>query len=263
MKLQWRRILTRLGIGLAIVVAVLYAYVFFFGGPFFLIKRGFKDPVMWRAPAPLPDLTISMAPGMKLSYFGWEFEVPWNDLDPNKSKTIGKPPWQWQLIGFRSGMQIVFIRHPAHEWLKLLREHKVSEKELSALSKLLGVQASSSEYAFTRAALETTPDQLTPFTLRREGVRLAILLLFKSLQIGVLFHKSAIFMIDTTAFRGFQYGDPQGHQREIEDVLYADSGGVEFWFNPCPPKQEISQAEINRVIQTVRKVDVNAAHAAQ
>ena len=34
-----------------------------------------------RVPTDLKDKSVSDAPGEKLSYVGYEFEVPWNDLD--------------------------------------------------------------------------------------------------------------------------------------------------------------------------------------
>jgi hypothetical protein len=249
MKLRWRRIL----IGFVIVVGVVYLYLSLFGGPFFLTKRYINNPVMWKVPAALPDLTISTAPGMKLSYFGWEFEVPWNDLDPGKTKAIGKPPWQWQVIGFRSGRQIVFMRHPANEWSKLLPP-PTDPKLKNAYKRLFGADASS-DYAFTRATLEATPDQLTPFTFRRQAVRLALLLFFKSAEVGVHNAKSGIFMIDTSGFRGFQYGNP-AKQPGTDDVLYSERGGIEFHFGSrSPNKAPIPQADINRVIQTVKFLD--------
>src|SRR2546429_1773968 len=48
-----------------------------------------KAPVVRVAPAQLRDFSISRSPGRKLSYFGYEFEVPWNDVDEAKSE-IGR-----------------------------------------------------------------------------------------------------------------------------------------------------------------------------
>jgi hypothetical protein len=259
MKLLWRRIL----VGLAIIIGVAYLYTFIFGAPFFLTKRDFNNPAMWLVPAAVPDLAISTASGMKLSYFGWDFDVPWKDLDPSKTSPIGKPPWQWQVIGFRSGRQIVFIRHSANNWSKALSPPMNHVTEKAYERTLLGADTWS-DCAFTRAMLEATPDQLTPFTFRREGVRLTLLLLFKSIEIMVHDSKSGIFMIDTSDFRGFQYGNPESRQSRVDDVLYSDRGGVEFWFRSCPPnKAPISQADINRVIRTVKLLDRAPEHTAR
>jgi len=258
MKLRWRRAL----IGFGIVVGVAYLYLFVFGAPFVLTKRDFKNPAMWKVPAAIPAHAISNGSGKKLSYFGWEFEVPWTDFDPSKAKSIGKPPWQWQVIGFRSGRQIVFIRHPTNYWSKVLFPTHASYTEKAYYRWLFGADASS-DYAFTRAMLEVTPDQLTPFTFRGRGARLTMLLTFKSIDIQVHDAQSGIFMIDTSDFEGFQYGNPESGQRRIDDVLYSDRGGVEFRFWSCPRnKAPISQPDINRVIQTVKLLDLKPTDSA-
>lgn len=170
MKLGWWRIL----FGLGIVVGLALLYPLIFGAPFFLAKRDFNDPGVWKAPIKIPDLGISTASGMKLSCFGWEFEVPWKDLDPSKTKPIGKPPWQWQVIGFRSGRRIVFMRRPANYWPKVLFPPSGTYTEKAYNRWLFGADAWS-DYAFTRVILEATPDQLTPFTFRGKGARLTLL----------------------------------------------------------------------------------------
>jgi len=198
---------------------------------------------------------MSSAPGLKLSYFGWEFEVPWKDLDAGKTKPIGKPPWQWQVIGFHSGRCIIFIRRPANQWSKLLFPPTDSYTERAYNRRLFGAD-SSSDYSFAHAMLKATPDQLTPFTFRGKGARLTLLLMFKSTEVVVHDAKSGIFMIHTSGFRGFQYGNPENSQSRIDDVLYSETGGVEFRFSSCPPKKApISQVDINRVIQTVKSLD--------
>lgn len=128
---------------------------------------------------------------------------------------------------------------------------------------LLGTDAWS-DYAFTRAMLSSTPDQLTPFTFRREGARLTWLLMFKSVEVAGHNNNSGIFIINASDFRGFQYGNPESRQSripesrrsEVDDDLYSDKGFVEFSFSSSPPNNApISQADINRVIQTVKLPD--------
>jgi hypothetical protein len=166
------------------------------------------------------------------------------------------------MIGFRSGRQIVFMRRPARQWSKVLSLPNDSHRQ-KAFNRFFGADASS-DYRFTRAMLEATPDQLTLFTFRPEGVRLTLLLMFKSIDIAVHDTKSGIFMIDSSDFKGFQYGNPESRQRRIDDVLYSDRGGVEFdfrsWF---PNKAPISQVDINRVIQTVKVLDSGPAQTSK
>jgi hypothetical protein len=85
---KWARIL----IGLFVVVLVCVAYLWFFGFQTLIVLEARylarKTPAVSMAPAQLADFSISRSPGRKLSYFGYEFEVPWNDVDEAKSGLI-------------------------------------------------------------------------------------------------------------------------------------------------------------------------------
>src|SRR2546429_6773060 len=82
----------RILIGLFVVVLVCVAYLWFFGFQTLIALEARylarKAPVVRVAPAQLRDFSISRSPGRKLSYFGYEFEVPWNDVDEAKSGLI-------------------------------------------------------------------------------------------------------------------------------------------------------------------------------
>lgn len=75
-------------------------------------------------------------------------------------------------------------------------------------------------------------------------------LTFKSVVVDC--GRSGIFLIQVRDFRGFQYGDPKTGQREIVDDLFSEKGKVEFRFVQKANVPKFSQAEINRVIQSVR-----------
>jgi len=63
---------------------------------------------------------------------------------------------------------------------------------------------------------------------------------------------TGIFFLQTKDLRGFQYGNPRDQTQEIVDDLFVEGGKIEFTFlENCAG---ISQSEINRVIQTVRRV---------
>ncbi len=73
-----------------------------------------KFPAVEKVPMELADLSISTAQGRTLSYFGYKFEVPWDDLDEGKMKQVGK----MQLIAFRSGNAILFSRMAPKEFVQ-------------------------------------------------------------------------------------------------------------------------------------------------
>src|SRR5207253_4753487 len=97
----------RILIGLFVVVLVCVAYLWFFGFQTLIALEARyltrKAPIVRVAPAQLTDFSISRSPVRKLSYFGYEFEVPWNDVDEAKrseERRVGKECrdecwWRW------------------------------------------------------------------------------------------------------------------------------------------------------------------------
>jgi hypothetical protein len=237
-----------------ILFVVTALYLWFFGVQTAIVLEehyfAWKSPSMWAVPVELADTSASESPGRKLSYFGCEFEVPWNDLDEQKTRFTGKS----QSIVFRSGKQIALAGSPANERVTFYLDKK---PDLATLGKLFNVYADEtwrSDYAFTRAVLETTPGSTSIFSSRKEAVRSMMLLLFKPAMSRDA--ESGIYFIRTKNFEGFQYGNPQARPSEIVDELFSDNARLEFTFpgrrngsTDCP-----SQAEINRVIQSARIV---------
>ena len=50
-------------------------------------KFGKSNPVLWVIPLALRDSAPSKLPGLKLSIYGYEFEVPWRDIDKDKTQS--------------------------------------------------------------------------------------------------------------------------------------------------------------------------------
>ena len=102
---RWSRILIGCGVG----VVAIFAYLRFFGCQTAMAVQarywGWEYPRLWTVPVELADQSISKSPGRKLSYLGYEFEVPWDDLDDAHTKRLRA----WQVINFQSGRQIVFM----------------------------------------------------------------------------------------------------------------------------------------------------------
>ena len=105
---------------LAIAVVACCAYLWFFGVQTYFIwetrRVARKEPVVWTTPVRLLDLSTSQAPGERLFYFGYVFEVPWDDIDPERTKVIGTNK---AIIAFRSGNVISFWSGPPNELLNL------------------------------------------------------------------------------------------------------------------------------------------------
>lgn len=216
-----------------------------------------KFPLVKKTPMELRDLSISQAPGQKLSYFGYQFEVPW-DIDHEKTKQTGK----MELIAFHTGNALVFSRAAPKEFVHtFLSATKVNQDKVR---NLWGAEALASDYSLHRLILEATPGEVTLFTRREDAVRNSMLILFK----GVMMPRggeSGIFRVRTDKFQGFQYGDPQARPKSLNVEIFADDGGLSFAFAQKGQgfSPAITQAEINRVIQTVRKIDEPALSASR
>ncbi len=250
------RVVTRRGRILSLVAGIgglCAVYLWFFGfATMFAVEAryvGWKMPVVRRTPVELFDLSISQAPGKKLSYLGYEFEVPW-DVNEEKTKQRGKTS---VVIALRSGNAIWFSRVPPKEFVNnLLTSSKVDAENLR---KLYGEDALHSDYSLTQLVLEVTPQKVGPFSARRDAVGTLMLVVIK----GIMMPRggeSGIFRIRTGNFQGFQYGDPRSRPKSLDVEIFAADGGLAFLFaqRDNGPTPAITQAEINRVIQTVRRV---------
>jgi hypothetical protein len=242
----------RMLIGLFVVLLLSVVYLWFFGfqtgivlGARYLTR---KRPVVSLAPAQLTDLTVSRSPGRKLSYFGYEFEVPWNDVDDAKSKMIGDNK---ELIAFQSGNSLsVWHGSPRAFVNSVLSNDKIDP---STLRRMYGDEALSSDSALYRTLLETTPGNMTPFMSRQDAVSRAFLLIVKGtiLPRGT---QSGVFAVTAGEFSGFQFGRPQNPSGEVSVRLFSDSSSFNFIFNQKPGGPTvISQPDINRILQTLRK----------
>ena len=232
---RWGRILIGCGVG---VVAIL-AYLWLFGCQTAMAVQarywGWKNPVLWTVPVELADQSISKSPGRKLSYLGYDFEVPWDNLDEAHTKRVRT----WQVIAFKSGKAIFFMGHEPDGTLNEFRPKEAVRERYG------------DDYATERHILDASPDKISPFKPPREAIYEFRSLVLK--QIFMMDGESGIFLIRTPDFRGFQYGHPESGDREIRDELYSQEGRIGFMFLRGKSGR-ISQAEINRVIQTVAPI---------
>ncbi len=98
------RLLRRILATLAITLAVVFLGVEWIAPAALSYYAARKAPAVARiVPTELKDQTVSQAPGSRLSYFGYEFEVPWNDIDETQTKFYPKDKPTRVVLVFRSG----------------------------------------------------------------------------------------------------------------------------------------------------------------
>jgi hypothetical protein len=255
---KWARIL----IGLFVVVLVCVAYVWFFGFQTLIVLEARymtrKAPAVSMAPAQLADFSVSRPPGRKLSYFGYDFEVPWNDVDESKTGVI--PDTNKAMIVFQSGNALsVWHGSPRAFLNQVLSNDKIDQ---NTLRRIVGDEALQSDFALYRTILQMTPDKMTPFESQSDAGNQALILLVKGISMppGA---GSGIFAVNAGEFSGFQFGRPQNPSGQVSVRLFSDTSSLNFIFNQkLGGPAFISQPDINRLLQTLRKTASPAAPAA-
>ena len=173
---RWKRTL----IALAIVVIGGGTYLWFFGPQTFFAlqsrKMGRDVPIVKSVPTELQDLSVSKAPGQKLSFMGVEFEVPWDDVDQNKSRIVGT----WAFIHFRSGNSIILCVDKPKGFMSAIFRDKIVSPEL--FTRLYGPDVLNSDYALKKAIFETTPSDITLSTPSHRAAGLTSILIIKAIM---------------------------------------------------------------------------------
>jgi hypothetical protein len=125
---------------------------------YYSVKKA--PPIVSVVPTDLKDLSISQAPGMKFSYVGYEFEVPWTDLDESQTKLYPNDNTEKTRVDlhFRSGLRLLVTDLPSRGMVDgLPKEFKVSPQ---ALEMVFGHDMMKSDYTFHKAVYEFTPDKM-------------------------------------------------------------------------------------------------------
>lgn len=256
------RLLRRILITLVVTLAVVFVGVYWIAPVALSFYAAKKAPSVARiVPTDLKDKSVSETPGAKLSYFGYEFEVPWSDLDETQTKLYpkDKPTKNRVDLHFSSGLRLVVTAVPPREFVNGLPENfKVSPQ---AIESAFGRETMRSDYSFVKAVYEFTPDRMDHWAFSH-GVfnRDEFLLIIKSI-VPVKAAESGIFNVQNQSYKGFQQGNPKIRQDGIIVDLYSDEGGVEMIFLQKDYKGSagVTQPEINRIVQTLRKVSQNEA----
>lgn len=199
-------------------------------------------------PCRTPRFVLSQSSGKKLSYFGYEFEVPWNDIDEAKSKVIGGNK---AIIAFQSGNVLSVWSGSPREFVNTVLSSGKIDRD--SYRQIYGDEALQSDYAFHRIMLRTTPDAITPFISKRDAVSRTMLLLTKGIS-APRGAESGVFAVRAGEFSGFQYGRPLNPPGGLSVELFADSGSLDFIFiQKVNGSQVISQPDINLILHTLHR----------
>jgi hypothetical protein len=241
---------TLVWIGSVLALACVYLWLFGIQTGFALQawNIGRKVPEVKNTPRDLTDLSVNSSSGTSLSYFGYTFEIPWNDVDNAKSKKVGS----MQVLAFHSGMAILVSSIPPRDFVKTVAGSTGGEE---TLRRTYGNEVTSSDYSFNRAMLSATPATVEILGSREDAARGFMLLLIKTMAMP-LPASSGIYSIRTPHFQGFQFGDPRASSGKIIVDLWDDKGGIELHlacFGTCSAPH-ITQADVNRISESLARV---------
>lgn len=212
-------------------------------------RIGRQIPIVNSIPIELKDSSMSEVRDERLSFMGIEFEVPWSDAD-EKTRVVGN----WAFFHFRSGNSIILCVTPPDGFIAGIAKSKTPSHDL--FKAIYGPDALRSDYALHRAIFETTPSQVTLFTPANRAAGLSMVILIKGIMLPAT--DSAIYRIRSKDFKGFQFGEPVRRPRKMCLELYNEDVHVEINIeqNASTSTSGVTQAELNRIIQTTHKASV-------
>jgi hypothetical protein len=257
-KSLWRRALAAL-VRVGILITFLIVLADLLGPPvgIFITARmeGRKVPAVKIATKALSDYSVSDAPGTTLSYFGYEFQVPWKASF--KEKTVGKNLVQ---LKFQSGQDVLFIV-PANQGGLLTEIVQDQSLKMGDLKLVFGDLMNRSAYDQYGVLLDTTPQSIRAFGPQADAVRGLTLLTIKAIAVGPGLATGS-FSFAFPGKRGFQIGDPQKASRVDLEVFDDAAHHLEILCGTAGGKGRFSQAELNRIITTLHGTTVPAHVAA-
>ena len=245
---KWKSRLLRVGGLLSLCVV----YLLFFGAQTFFAlwarKIGRQIPIVKSVPVDLTDLSVSQARGERISFKGGEFEVPWDDVDLKKTRVTGN----WLVVALRSGKALIFTVEAADGFIESSRKDKTPDPEL--FKAIYGPDVLASDYTLYKAIFETTPSQFNLFTPARRAAGLSSVILVKAIMPPTT--DWAIYKVQSQNFQGFQLGDPVRHPNKMCLELFTTDAHFEVSLvqNAATTGPSITQAELNRIIQSIHKV---------
>jgi hypothetical protein len=248
-----RRILATIVITLAVIFVCLY-WVAPIALSFYSARQAL--PVARVVPTDLPDHSISQAPGLQLSDIGYAFEVPWSDLDETKTMLYPKDKAEKTrvVLSFRSGLRLMVTAVPAREYVTMCAtEFKMQAQGVEIL---FGPGASTSDYTFVSHVYGFTPEKMHYWSLSPSmHAREEMMLVTKSIM-PMKAAESGIFNLQNPYYRGFQQGDPRVSRDRVVIDLYSGEGHFEMLLLEKDYRSTtgVTQPEINRIVQSVRKV---------
>lgn len=243
------------------ILIVFVTIVFGFLGPpigilFAAKMEANKRPAVKVTPLALADHSVSNSPGRTLSYFGYEFAVPWNASFTEKAVNNGA----LVQLKFEPGQYLIFAV-PGNQAGLLTEIVEDPSLRMGNLRLVFGDLMKRSGYEQYEALLNATPQSIRAFGPRAEAARGVTLLTIKAIAFGPGLESGA-FTFELPDKRGFQIGDPQKSKRVDLEVFDSAGHHVEILCGSTNPAIRLSQPELNRILTSLHALATPAQLAA-
>lgn len=248
---------------MALLICVVTGLCDVFGPPvvaYVMLRKVEEIPGVYITPQPLKNYSVSTAPGTKLSYFGYSFEVPWTGISKRKESPRNSAQSGLVVLSFASGQTLVFIAPEDQSGLLAEIAH---DKDMHNFGPAFGDLVKRSPYDQYSALLNISPSAIRVFGPAGERGRGLAMLMIKAIALpGSL--ETGAFSFELPGKRGFQLGDPSKSERVQLDVLDLSGHFVEVLCDAGRRDARLTQPELNRILATLRVIspDVDAARDA-
>jgi len=243
--------LKRILIVLAVVVVLGGVYWWFDGARMKPVLEsyymGVKNPALKLVPKEVKDPWMARQAMSKLTYSGYEFEIPWDYADEKSTDIRGNKV----VIHFNSGNDISFAVLPAG---RLVNKVLSSADEEGIFPQSLGEQILRSDYPLTQRILETTPGKVSLLSSRTDAITVRDLLLLKQNEMPA--DSTGLFMYKFKGYRCLQFGNPEARPHSFSVNLYSDANTLSLEFTQATDATAapLSQADVDSIVRSVRKV---------
>ena len=251
------KIARRILITVAVTLTVVFIGIYWIAPAALSLYSSKKALAITRVvPTNLRDQSVSQVKRAKLSHLGYEFDVPWNDLDGSKTELFpkDKPQKSRVVLSFRSGLKLIVTSVRPHEMADEFMRGDI-KMSAQAFAAVFGQQAADSDYAFMKRVFEFSPDKMHPWALSTVvASREQVLLLTKTI-VPSKPAETGIFNVHNASYQGFQQGNPEIRQDALLLNLYSADGGVEMIFlqKNYANSHGVTQPEINRIVESLHK----------
>ncbi len=213
---------------------------------YFVKSQVRSAPEMWIVPKRLLDTEINHAIGQKVSWFGYEFEVPWLQMKlQRKTESMA-------VLTTQDGYGVLmFDPSQGSSTLQIMKQESV--KQGIDVEAVFGAEATRSNYALRSKMLNLTPRDLHLFSLPREMVGDSVLLMLKTMSMGGV--QSSMYSFHTEWLQGFQVGDPAHEKRVAIEAFDTNDREVQLWISVDKTSNHgLLQADINRIVYSLHSI---------